>query len=336
MKKISRAFYLSLLIMLLQLTAHGQVKEVGPVGITVSDMAASLKFYTGVLGFRIVSDMEFVGEEYENLQGVFGIRLRVAKLQLGEEFIELTDYLTPGGRSIPEDAKSNDLFFQHIAIVVSDMAKAYSHLRRHGVMHVSTSPQTIPANNPAAAGVKAFYFRDPDMHNLELIYFPKGKGQLKWQNPGEKLFLGIDHTAIAVQDTDSSLRFYRDLLGIDRKGDSWNHGTEQAHLNLVENASLHITGLRAQQGPGIEFLQYLLPGPGKPYPADSKSDDIWHWQTTLYVNNAAELYDKLLQQGFKSVSRRVSQLRPRDGKAFSAFIIRDRDGHALLFRDGRL
>jgi hypothetical protein len=27
----------------------------------------------------------------------------------------------------------------------------------------------------AVAGIKAFYFRDPDQHNLEIIYFPKAK-----------------------------------------------------------------------------------------------------------------------------------------------------------------
>jgi hypothetical protein len=54
-------------------------------------------------------------------------------------------------------------------------------LRQHNIEHVSTGPQTIPATNLAAAGVKAFYFHDPDGHNLELIYFPKGKGQEKWQ-----------------------------------------------------------------------------------------------------------------------------------------------------------
>jgi catechol 2,3-dioxygenase-like lactoylglutathione lyase family enzyme len=310
-----------------------QVTTVDAIGITVKEMDRSVKFYTEVLGFKKVSDTELAGPEYEQLQGVFGLRMRVVRLQLGEEFIELTDYLTSGGRSIPEDAKSNDLIFQHIAIVVSDMEQAYKRLRSYNVMHVSTSPQTIPASNIAAAGVKAFYFRDPDMHNLELIYFPAGKGLAKWQQPNGKIFLGIDHTAIGISNTDSSLAFYDDLLGIERKGDSWNQGMEQAHLNFVENASLHITGLRASQGPGIEFLQYLVPGPGKPFPADSKTDDIWHWQTTLLVNYAETLYDKLKAGGYKLVSVQPVSLRDRSGKRSAAFIVRDLDGHSLLIRE---
>ena len=259
--------------------------------------------------------------------------MRVVRIQLGDEFIELTDYLTSGGRSIPEDAKSNDLSFQHIAIVVSNMEKAYQQLKQRMIMHVSTSPQTIPASNIAAAGVKAFYFHDPDMHNLELIYFPKGKGQAKWQQQANKIFLGIDHTAICISNTDSSLYFYEHLLGIERKGDSWNKGMEQAHLNFIENASLHITGLRATQGPGIEFLQYLVPGPGRPYPADSKTDDIWHWQTTLIADDVTGLYDKLKNDGYRFVSKGIVTLQTRDSRKIKAFIVRDKDGHAMLIRE---
>ncbi|MEP6596871.1 MAG: VOC family protein, partial [Ginsengibacter sp.] len=240
------------------------------------------------------------------------------------------DYLTSGGRSIPEDAKSNDLCFQHIAIVVSDMEKAYQHLRKYMVMHVLTGPQTIPAGNLAAAGVKAFYFHDPDMHNLELIYFPKGKGQPKWQDNKNKLFLGIDHTAIGVSNTDNSLKFYEGLLGVMRKGDSWNMGMEQARLNFVEGASLHITGLRAAAGPGIEFLQYLQPGPGKAFPEDSRTDDIWHWQTTLIVDDAQKLYDEFKATNYKLVSKQLVDLQSKDGRRRKAFIVRDGDGHAVL------
>jgi len=315
---------------LLQFASVAQVKKVDAVGITVSNMEKAARFYQEVLGFKKISDKELYGESYEQLQGIFGLRMRIVRMQLGDEQIELTDYLTSGGRSIPEDAMSNDLTFQHIAIVVSDMDKAYAILRKHMIMQVSTGPQTIPQSNTAAAGVKAFYFHDPDMHNLELIYFPKGKGQPKWQKKKGQLFLGIDHTAIAVRNTDSSLRFYEGFLGIMRKGESWNMGTEQAHLNFVAHASLHITGLRAAAGPGIEFLEYLKPGPGKPYPKDSKTDDIWHWQTTLLVENAEKMYDQLLSAGYTFISKKIVRLTAKDGRQQKAFIVRDADGHAML------
>jgi len=320
------------LIVFNSLITFGQVTSVGPTGITVKDINVSVKFYTEVLGFTKISDEEFSGSAYEQLKGIFGLHFRVVKMQLGDEQIELTDYLTSGGRSIPEDQRPNDLSFQHIAIVVSDMDKAYLHLRKYNVEFVSTAPQTLPAAIVPAAGIRAFYFHDPDNHNLELIYFPKGKGQPKWQQPGANIFLGVDHTAISISNTENSLQFYQTLLGIERKGESFNYGIEQEHLNNVEGASLHITVLRTAAGPGIEFLQYLKPGPGKPYPVNTRADDLWFWQTTLYVQDIKTLYKKLSANCI-IISKDVISLKDHEGKSFNAFIVKDPDGHAILLRE---
>jgi catechol 2,3-dioxygenase-like lactoylglutathione lyase family enzyme len=328
MKKL----FISTVVLFFSIACFAQAHQVEAIGITVKDMDRSVKFYTQVLGFKKISDAEYRGEQVEKLHGLFGINMRVVQLRLGDEIIELTDYLTTGGRSIPEDQKSNDLFFQHIAIVVSDMSKAYQHLRRFNVGHVSTAPQRLPASIPAAEGIEAFYFRDPDDHNLELIYFPSDKGQEKWHKKNDKIFLGIDHTAIGISSTGQSHIFYAELIGIERKGDSWNRGIEQEHLNNVEGASLHITGYRAATGPGIEFLQYLAPGPGRPYPADTRADDIWHWQTTIIVKDAAVLYNKLVEKGAALVSRQFTELNV-NGRRAKCFIVRDPDGHALLIKE---
>src|SRR5258705_2845564 len=113
---------------------------------------------------------------------------------------------------MPADSRANDRWFEHIAIVTSDLDRAYAMLRERGVESASTGPQRLPDWNPNAGGIAAFYFRDPDGHFLELIQFPRGKGDARWQKPDGKLLLGIDHTAIVVADTEASLRFYRDLL----------------------------------------------------------------------------------------------------------------------------
>jgi catechol 2,3-dioxygenase-like lactoylglutathione lyase family enzyme len=300
-------------------------------------MNRSVKFYSEVLKFRKISDIELQGSDWEKLYGVFGLHIRKVRMQLGDESIELVDYLTSGGRSIPEDFKSNDLSFQHIAIVVSDMDAAYKVLRGFNVVHVSTAPQTLPLSIPEAAGIKAFYFQDPDKHNLELIYFPKDKGQEKWHHPDSyrdngRIFLGIDHTAIGVSNTDGSHTFYHDILGFERKGDSWNKGNEQAHLNNVENASLHITGYRSAMGIGVEFLQYLNPGSGKKYPVDTKTDDIWNWVTTIYVDDAEKVFNQLQSLNYQFVSKEVVQL--QQGKnIYRAFIVRDPDGHAVCIME---
>src|SRR5262245_1418884 len=85
--------------------ADGPIRAVGPIGMTVSDMDRSVAFYSDVLGFEVVSDAELWGPDWERLQGVFGLRMRVVRMRLGEESIELTEYLAPRGRPLPVDSR---------------------------------------------------------------------------------------------------------------------------------------------------------------------------------------------------------------------------------------
>lgn len=311
-------------------SAETNVRAVESMGITVSDMERSLAFYGGVLTFEKVSDTEVAGASYERLMGVFGLRLRVVRLRLGDEFIELIQYLTPRGRPIPVDSRSNDRWFQHIAIIVSDMDKAYRRLRDHNVEHASTGPQTLPDWNLNAGGIKAFYFKDPDGNVLEILAFPPGKGDRKWHKPTDRLFLGIDHTAIVIWDTDASLRFYRDTIGLKIVGESENYGPEQEHLNNVFGARLRITTLKAAEGPGIELLEYLAPRNGRPYPPDSMANDLWHWQTNLRALNLNMAAKAIRAQKYGLVSPGVITL-PNDRIGFSkGLMVRDPDGHAMV------
>lgn len=328
--------FVKILFLFSFLTTHyslltiAQVTQVEAIGITVSDMDRAVKFYSDALNFQKISDKEFYGSDFEKLEGLFGLHMRIVRMKLGDETIELTDYLTSGGRPIPIDTRSNDLWFQHIAIVVSDMDKAYEQLRKYNVEFVSTVPQTLPQSNMAAAGIKAFYFHDPDNHTLELIYFPKEKGNPKWQNVNGKLFLGVDHTAIGVSNTASSLKFYRDALGLQLKGESINSGIEQSRLNNVEDDSVHISGLRAESGPGVEFLEYLKPADGKPYPQDSRADDLISWHTTVFVDDAEAVYAKLQSLGYAEVSIEPIVITDRDYPQCKEFFTRDPDGHLVL------
>lgn len=305
------------------------VTSINAVGMTVSGMEQSIEFFSKILGFEKLTDVEVHGSEYEKLQGLFGLRMRVVRLKLGEEIIELTQYLAPEGRPIPPGWRSHDHGFQHIAIVVADMDRAYQQLRSSKVRHVSTGPQTIPVSNKAAAGIRAFYFKDPDGHNLEIIYFPSGKGDPRWQKNNDKLYLGIDHSAIVVSNTHNSLKYYRNLLGLKLIGESTNYGTEQEHLNNVAGARLHISGLRASGGPGIEFLEYLTPRDGRPAPKDTMANDLWHWQTTLITDNAANAMQKLNGAKRRLIPPRIAHL-PEKLLGFSkGFLARDPDGHGL-------
>jgi catechol 2,3-dioxygenase-like lactoylglutathione lyase family enzyme len=299
------------------------------VGLTVSDMGRSVDFYTRVLGFTKVSDAEVTGSQYDRLAGVIGARLRVVRLRLGEELLQLTQYLAPEGRPFPADSRSNDRWFQHVAIIVSDMDRAYAQLRGFNVRQASTGPQLLPKTIPNAAGIRAYYFRDPDGHFLEILQFPPDKGDPRWHSAGGRLFLGIDHTAIVVRRTEASLRFYRDALGFRVAGESMNFGPEQEHLNNVRGARLRITGLRAAGGPGIEFLEYLAPTDGRAYPADAQANDLVHWETTIAVPNVDAATALLRADNFRVISAGPVEL-PDSSLGFRRGIMaRDPDGHVV-------
>jgi catechol 2,3-dioxygenase-like lactoylglutathione lyase family enzyme len=301
------------------------VRAVADVGMTVGDLDRSVAFFTSILDFETVDEHTAAGAAFASLEGVAGARARVARLRLGGETLELTQYLSPLGRAVPADSRSHDRWFQHVAIIVSDMYRAYARLRAHHVTHASNAPQTLPEWNRAAAGIKAFYFKDPDGHALEILEFPPGKGDPRWQRAGDAspdpdgkgpLFLGIDHTAIVVADTDRSLRLYRDALGLRIAGESDNYGSEQEHLNAVFGAHLRITSLRAAAGPGIELLEYLAPGDGRPAPNDERSNDLIHWQTRLVTADPEGTAASAQRAGARPVTARL---------------FRDPDGHAILF-----
>jgi catechol 2,3-dioxygenase-like lactoylglutathione lyase family enzyme len=331
LRKRATALFVALVLPLLALGSEAPIARVDAVGMTVSDMDRSVEFYANVLTFEKVSDVEVWGEDFEALQGVFGSRMRIVRMRLGSEEIELTEYLAPRGRPIPADSRSNDRWFQHVAIIVSDMDQAYRTLRQHKVQHASSGPQRLPDWNPNAGGIEAFYFKDPDGRPLEILEFPEGKGDPRWHELGTsgRLFLGIDHTAIVVLDTDVSLEFYRDRLGFRVAGASENYGIEQERLNNVFGARLRITALRAKGGPGIELLEYLTPRDGRPMPLDERANDLIHWQTLLVSPDAASLASNLLSGRGVFVSPGLVEIDGFDYPFPAGFLVRDPDGHVM-------
>lgn len=327
--RLRLAIFLSLICLIGAASTTAAVR-VDSVGITVSDMDRALEFYTNVLPFKVVSQTEVEGGDYERLLGVFGLRVRVVRLALGEEFIELIEFVASQGRPIPVDSRSNDEWFQHVAIVVRDMDAAYAHLRNHKVTHASTGPQRLPDWNPNAGGISAFYFRDPDGNHLEILHFPKGKGKAKWHRSSGPLFLGIDHTAIVVRDTDQALKFYRDLLGLHVVGWSENYGVEQERLNNVFGARLLITSLSDEDGFGVELLDYIAPATGRPMPVDTRTNDLWSWHIRMEAGPLVPWGSQLRASGGRLISPGAVTIGDHAAWVKRGLLVRGPSGHAIL------
>jgi catechol 2,3-dioxygenase-like lactoylglutathione lyase family enzyme len=140
------------------------------------------------------------------------------------------------------------------------------------------------------------------------------------------LFLGIDHSAIVVSDTEASVRFYRDLLGMSVAGESENYGTQQEHPNNVFGARLRITALRSAGCPGIELLEYLAPRDGRPFPSDEHANDLAHRQTMLVTHDADSAGRRIYSAKIQFASSGVIANQPGFSRAF---VVRDPDGHAI-------
>lgn len=324
---------LALLLLLPVPTATAQpTSTVEGVALTVADLDRALPFYRDVLNFEVVDTAMVAGASTDRLFGVFGSRLRTATLQLGAERITLLEFVAPGtGRPYPADARSNDQWFQHVAIIVSDMAAAYAQLRDRGVTHISSAPQTLPDSNPDAGGISAFYFKDPSGNPLEILHFPPDKGADRWHRDTDALFLGIDHTAIAVEDTEESLTFYRDRLGFTVAGTSTNYGVEHERLTGVFGAWVRITALRAPDGGmAVEFLEYIAPSDGRPTPRDTRANDLWDGHIHVSTDALPAQVATLMQQEFRFVSPGVQTL-PTNALGFRrGALLRDPTGHGVL------
>jgi catechol 2,3-dioxygenase-like lactoylglutathione lyase family enzyme len=320
----------ALSLSLLASTVFAGAREIRGFALTVSNLDSAVAFYQEALGFRKVGERIVADRNYDYLTGVFGTRVRSATLQLGDERIELEQYLAPGGQPIPVDSRSNDLWFQHFAVVVSDMERAYEHLRAFPIQSISSAPQTIPESNKAAAGIKAYKFKDPDGHPLELLWFPADKGKAKWQSADRRLFLGIDHSAIGVSSTEHSTAFYRDLIGLTIAGGTTNAGMTQEQLDNAFGAVVRITGLRPDrsESPGLEFLQYVNPSGGRPSPIALRPNDLVLTRTVIQVDDLDGLVMKLQGGGVTFISPQVVSV---SGEPWTkALMVKDPDGHAVL------
>ena len=202
-------------------------------------------------------------------------------MRLGDEQIELTEYLAPRGRPVPATRAATTAGSSTSRSSCRTWTRPTRGCASTRCEHASPEPQRLPDWNPNAGGIKAFYFKDPDGHPLEVLQFPAGKGDPKWHSASRPpVPRHRPHRDRRRRHRPRAWRFYRDLLGLRVAGESTNYGPEQERLNNVFGARLHITALRAPAGPGIEFLEYLAPRNGRPA-AGIQGNDLAHWETTI-------------------------------------------------------
>ncbi len=167
-------------------------------------------------------------------------------------------------RPYPADSTAADRWFQHFAIVTTDIAAAYAAALSAGAVPITQGgPQRLPAR---AGDVVAWKFRDPDGHPLELLQFPPHAIAPAWRD-GTALHLGIDHSAIGVGDVDASIAYYTRRFGFTVASRQINHGIAQSRLDGLADARADVVALHPPDHatPHLELLGYQPPGRASPF-----------------------------------------------------------------------
>ena len=243
------------------------------ISLTTAAPDSLADFYCSALGFGRTGSTALGGGDFARAMDLPDARAQATTLSLGGQSIELLAFAQPG-RPYPKERRSDDLIFQHMAIVVSDMRAAHARLSLYrGWTPISSEgPQRLPATS---GGVTAFKFRDPEGHPLELLEFPPERRPDAWRAPrGPEPCLGIDHSAISVSDTAASAGFYAGF-GFEAQGGSLNSGPEQQRLDGLAEAEVQVTALgQADAVPHLELLRYLSPWLGRPARPRHASNDV--------------------------------------------------------------
>ncbi len=145
------------------------------VSFTVSNLEASVKWYTQVLGLQFVREQVQHNEYTSKLVGYPDAHLKVAQLcvpgatiPLSRHHIELVEYIHPRGEDIPLD--TNRTGVGHWAFMVEDIHAEFNRLKALGVHFKAEQPVAIEAG--VNKGGYTIYFTDPDGITLELLQPP--------------------------------------------------------------------------------------------------------------------------------------------------------------------
>ena len=284
-------------------------RRVARIDFTAADLARTRRFYEA-LGFVAAAEPAAVDGSELALLGLEGARAERLSMRLGAQEVSFLRF-DPPGRPYPADSTSTDLWFQHIAIAVSDMAAAHAAALAAGAVPITRGgPQTLP---PDTGSVTAFKFRDPDGHPLELLLFPDGTGAPAWhEGAAVSPFLGIDHTALSVSDPSRTAAFFAGL-GLAAEGGSLNAGPEQERLDDVDGDVCRVVPLMPPEAPPhVELLGYRA-GPRRPMPEGTRGDDAW--ATRIWLEVASLSGDGLTRAASLPGGLRAALLHDPDGHA---------------------
>lgn len=114
---------------------------------------------------------------------------------------------------------------------------------------------------------------------------------------------GIHHAGVGVRDMEVSLRFYRDLLGLEVTGDAEVEGPLVGEIvGMTDDTKVRIVHLKCGEGQEVELFQYMKPAASS-FPQDFRQCDGGVIHMALVVDDVMGLYERLKKEGVKFNSK---------------------------------
>ncbi|HVN84984.1 MAG TPA: VOC family protein [Candidatus Binatia bacterium] len=143
------------------------IQRLTHIGICVSDMERSIRFYRDGLGFTHLSDLHIAGEPTDSLLQLKNVELHACYLERDGTRIELLRYASPGAVGETHPRPMNQLGLTHLSLRVTDLPAVVAALTAVGAGVIEPSRIDIPAFNAAAV-----FVTDPDGTRIELVQAP--------------------------------------------------------------------------------------------------------------------------------------------------------------------
>ena len=142
------------------------VQRLTHVGICVSDVSRSLRFYRDCLGFRHEHELRVAGEPSDTLLRLRGVDLHAVYLARDGVRIELLAFASPSAPP-PRPRAMNEHGLTHLSFRVADLDATLAALRAAGERVLEETVIRFPEFQSAAC-----FIVDPDGQLIELVQAP--------------------------------------------------------------------------------------------------------------------------------------------------------------------
>jgi catechol 2,3-dioxygenase-like lactoylglutathione lyase family enzyme len=138
------------------------------LGICVSDLERSLRFYCEALGF-VSAESHVIGDEFGRLLELDGVALRSQFVRRDGMAIELLHFTSPEPIGAPDRRPMNQLGLTHLSLRVDDIDTVAAAVESLGGTIVVRTRTTFDL---AGTPLDFLYCTDPDGTRIELMNIP--------------------------------------------------------------------------------------------------------------------------------------------------------------------